>query len=166
MVSLLAVFSERFVDDVFEVVRNFRHNFPQRFWLVFENRTDCIHCTYAVKRLFARNHFVKQNAETENICSQINHLPASLFGRHILRRSHHHSGQCRKIHQSCSFGFSRFGIFFEIKFGKSEIENFDNSIAANHYVVGFNIAVNYSRIVRRGECRCNLRGNLKHLCKR
>src|SRR5262245_32432242 len=40
----------------------------------------------------ARNHLVKQYAQTEDVCASIQLLAASLLRRHITWRAYHHAG--------------------------------------------------------------------------
>src|SRR3954467_13256651 len=58
LIAVIAVLSQRFVDDTFQVGRDIGNELMQRCGVAIQDGTDNVHRPFAVKRQFSRDHLV------------------------------------------------------------------------------------------------------------
>src|SRR6185369_17437944 len=76
LITFVAIFPESLLDNPFELGRYFRTVARQRHRLSTENRDQHVGIGWSFKRLTARDHFVKDHAETPDVCAWIDRQPA------------------------------------------------------------------------------------------
>ena len=113
----------------------------------------------AAKRALARNHFVQDRAEAEQIRAVVNCFSAELFRRHIAERAKDHPsfGLDRLGRQRSIVGLDRQG-----QFGQAEIENLHAAISCKENIVRLQIAVNDALLMRCSQAGCYLKGVFDH----
>src|SRR6185369_11354227 len=86
----------------------------------------------------------------------------SLFRRHVIYRSHNPSwfGLNHKLRRSFSIRVIP-GLISQ--FRETKIEDLNVAITADHDIFGFNISMDNSRFVSRGQGRGDLYGDVDHL---
>ena len=104
---------------------------------------------------FAREHLVKNRAETEKIGAVVGVLSLHLLRRHVADRTHHHAGlglrgQGRGVGRNCAL---RAG-----ELGQTEVQNLHPTVARDKNILRLQIAVDDSLLMRRRQTTRNLLG--------
>ncbi len=101
----------------------------------------------SLKRSGAREHFVEDRAETEDVRTCIERFPFSLFRRQVSRRTHH--GAIHSVARYVRVG-GRHG------FGQSEVEQFRCPACSNEDVGRLQVAMDDASAVCFLKCASNL----------
>src|SRR5206468_386271 len=88
VISLPAIFPQRFADDLLKLSGRVREIFRERQRLRLKNRRHHLLWCVASEWRTARYHFVKDYAETPDIGAFINLRAVRLLGRHVTNGSH------------------------------------------------------------------------------
>jgi hypothetical protein len=104
----------------------------------------------AVEGTNAGQEFIGDNTEAEQIALRAGCLSLDLFRGKILKRACDDSALRQQARSGCS------SVKGCIYFGETEIEYFDQAIGSNHDVLGLDVAMDDSGLVRGAECRCGL----------
>src|SRR5207248_135981 len=87
LIPFLALFAQRFADNLLKLGRSVREVIRERLWLLLKNRRHRFSRRVAGERRMPRYHFVKDYAETPDIGALINRRAVRLFRRHVTNRS-------------------------------------------------------------------------------
>src|SRR5437773_11213607 len=87
LIPFLALFAQRFADNLLKLGQSVREVIRERRWLLFKNRRHRFSWRVAGEWRMPRYHFVKDYAETPDIGAFINLRAARLFRRHITNGS-------------------------------------------------------------------------------
>ena len=87
LIPLLAVFAQRFADNLLKLSRSVRDVTRERRWFLLKNRRHHFFWCVASEWRMLRYHFVKNYAETPDIGTLINRSAARLFRRHVTNGS-------------------------------------------------------------------------------
>src|SRR5215813_13436822 len=139
------LFGERAVENGLKPRRRVRIYVINRIRFVADYGVQNLNPVAAFERLAARDHFVKHNAEAENIGAVINALARGLLRRPVPYRPVRHPDL---RHRFVEVGA---GLFGREHFRQTEIEHFDLSLIADDDVIRFNVAVDDAARVRRGD---------------
>ena len=88
--------------------------------------------------MFAREQFVQQDTEREDVRALIDRLVAQLFGRHVGERAGHLSGQTHGRHH-CGRGIG--GCRRRQALRDPEVHDLDVALGAHHHVCGLQVPV-------------------------
>ena len=106
-------------------------------------------------------HFVKNHAQTPDVCACIKRQPASLFRRHVSGGPHHHA--CVGIHEKhCGNGSRRSCFCCLSKFCQTKVDDLSVAVSAQHDVFRFDVAMDNAGLVRSCEGRRDLYPKLQH----
>jgi len=134
--------------------------------LVFQNRGHGLDASVAAKRARAREHFVENCAERENVRAEIGGLATNLLGRHVSCRAKYDAGESGVARSD--FRLRLIGIL-DLRLhelGQTEIENFHAAVAREENVVGLQIAVDDAFVVGGGEAAGDLIRDFEGLARR
>jgi len=98
----------------------------------------------------ARQHLVKNRAESEDVASSVRGLPAHLFGRHVAHRPHNDAGLgAGGVRRQVG---ARFGPLSGVRqLGETEVENLHPAVPRHEDVLGLEIPVDDALLVRGGQ---------------
>ena len=139
---------------------------------MLEDRDNHMAHSPSLKRLVSGQHFIEHDPKAPNVSTCSYRNPASLFRRHVSNSAHDHPGCGVKQYFRRPFGigsFCRAGLLSQLS--NTEVQNFHITIAANHDVLGLDIAMHDSRCVcgrqRRGDLDSDVnRFSQRYLCAR
>ena len=100
---------------------------------------------HALERRESRQHFVKDDAETEDVGAMIDAKTACDLRRHVRDRPHHTPGA---VHGD---GLGLEGRIRADQFRQTEVENLDPAVGGDEQVTRFDVPMNDTAIVRRGQ---------------
>src|SRR5438477_5365991 len=151
VIPFLAIFAQRFADNLLKLRGSMREVTRERRWLLLKNRRHRLSWCVAGEWRMPRYHFVKDDAETPDVGTFINLRAARLLRRHVMNGSQYRPQiGLSECHRSCpvrrSLGEGGFG-----KLCNPKVEHFHVSVRPEHDVVGLDVAMNNSCVVRGGE---------------
>src|SRR4030095_4689437 len=118
----------------------------RRAGFLVQDRMHGVYIVFTGKRALARHHFVKDHPEREDVASMINPSAEDLLRGHVIYRSHDSPGLCPHVNYRF-LSAVYLGLIAAGELGESEVEDLGVSIAADHQVLGFEIAVHNSILV-------------------
>ena len=152
-------------DNAIESGRHIQSTLAQLGRIFLQDGVHGLDAGVALERAFSRDHFVENRAQAENVGVVVNGLPPHLLRRHVARRAHH---RARLGGRGCGHGRALSGEsgFTDGLFGQSEVKNFDPAVFGDEDVVGLQIAMHDTFIVRRGKPASHLHRVVGHAALR
>ena len=142
------------------------------FWLVAErsggsslqDRAHRLGGRVAMERALARQHLVKNRAKREYVRSGIGRLALHLLGRHIAERSHDDAGlgSCRRRRQVRLRTRAALGLS---QLCQTEVEDLDSPVFGDEEVLGLQIPMHDSLLVRGSEPVRDLQSEVDRLAR-
>jgi hypothetical protein len=146
--------------DAFQRRRNIPIRFAQLGRFFLQNRAHRVGGRGAVERPLARQHFVENRAQAENVGARVERLAPDLLRRHVSRRSHHQARFCAAVGGSHQVFRTRIHLG---EFGQPEVENLQPPIFRDEQVLRLQVAVQNSFFVRCRQPVGHLHGIVKRL---
>src|SRR5262245_9920773 len=174
LVTLFTVFAHGLADDALQFNRRAVRERGERTRVAFEHLRHHVNRRRTVERRAPRGHFIKHDAQAENVRARVHSQTARLFGRHVSRSAHDRpriGGEWGRLEwRIVGEGITLFGgapsrftapdsRFDQLR--QSEIQHLDYAVATQHYVFGFYVAMDNARLVRRRERRGDLYGDIE-----
>jgi hypothetical protein len=108
------------------------------------------------------HHLIQNGAERKHVGTRIDRLAAHLLRRHVAHCAHHHARGRMRGDGDAVLPWSLLGS----QLCQSKIENLHAPVAADKQVVGLQVAVNDTFVVRRCQTLRDLRGVIDRLALR
>src|SRR5262249_45405962 len=156
---LLAIFAQRFADDLLKLRRRVPDIARERWWLLLKNRRHHFCWCVTAEWRMARYHFVEDYAETPDVGAFINRRAASLLARHVTSSSQYRA-QVGLNQQECFIFRRRCRQFLLGKLCNSKIEHFYVSVSPKHDVLRLNVAVDNTGVVSSDQRTRHLDGDV------
>src|SRR5437867_1404736 len=112
-----------------------------------------------MERLIPRKQLVKDEPEGKLVRTEINDLPAGLFGTHVINRAEYDARLSVRHRYSVVAGGGHRGRVL----GKPEIQDFDSPFAGQHHVLWLQVAMDDRGAMRGGEPVGELNANIEQL---
>ena len=128
--------------DVAVVIRNVGR-------VLLEDGRDRVNRRGAPKRALSSEHLVQHGTERKDVCAMIDELPAQLLRCHVAHRAEQHAWlrpdrRCRDIARSRNRGHLH-------EFREAEVQNFHATAGSDKHVLRFQIPMNNSLLMSRGQ---------------
>src|SRR6266487_6349795 len=150
MISLGAIFAQRFADDLLKLSGRVCDVTRERRWLFLKNRRHHLAWCVAGEWHMPGYHFVKNYAETPDIGAFINVPAARLLGRHVTNGSQYRA-EIGLNQQQCFVSRRRYRHFLLGKLCNPKVEHFHVSVRPEHDVLRLDVAMDNAFIVRSGD---------------
>ena len=131
--------------------------------VVFQDRGHGLGRGVAAESAHPGKHFVEHRTKCKDVAARIGGLAAHLLRRHVARRAHHHA---RRRVRTGEGGLVQFCAGFLRQFRQSEIEDLDAPVLGDENVLGFQVAMDDSLLVRRRQSVRDLHAVLDRLTLR
>ena len=120
--------------------------------IVFQHRAHAVRVGASRERALARNHFVQDATQAENVGARIDRIAAHLFRRHVRRRAQYNAG-CRDHGHGRVVGSGNCG---RRELGQAEVQDLDPALISDEQVLRFDVAMRDAAAVRRRQSQSNL----------
>src|SRR5687767_2411469 len=109
-----------------------------------------------MERLAAGDHFVEHTTETPDVAAVVHLESSCLFGRHVVCSAEYDSktGIDEVLRRRKRISFPR--LPFASQFCEAKIENLNDAVAAQHYVVRLDVPMDDPDTVSRSKGACDL----------
>jgi hypothetical protein len=156
LITHLAVFLQRLLQNFFELRRNIRIDANGRGRHAIQDGFKGDSGGFAAEGHGAGGHFVQHGAERKKIAARVEFLAANLFGRHVSDGAHGGAGAGKHVlriargvgRSSYGFTYTRAARVRRQQFRQAEIENFGVAAASDEKIGGLDVAMNDSLGVR------------------